>query len=697
MPLDLSQNAGLLRRSLGDARRAALAPPPDVTVDEWADTRRILGSDESRIAGPFRTEAMEVARGPMLAVTEPGVHEIAVASSAQLMKTTFLQNTLGWLIECQPCPILLYQPTDIDVDDFAKDKISPMLRNSPGLTKAFGGRRALLSKSSDNMQAKKRFAGGWYTILSAGTANSFSSRSVRVVLFDEVDKYSVLKAGDQIALGRKRTESYEDSYLVAQVSTPRETGSSRIMKAYLDGDQRRPYIDCPACAHDFVATWKDVRWDKDENGKAIPESAAICCPSCDHHLTEAERMSIMSTRGAIKWRQTKRFTCCGKSQDPEETRVWADLYGVGRAACVDCGTLAVSNRNASFWGWGGYSTFRPLAAIVRDWIDAQGDVAKLRAFVNEVLAEPFAADGEVGAFEIAPEGLAARVEVPWPAVPADVQVVTVGVDTQDDRLEAEIVGWGSKGETWSLDYHIIEGDPGLDETWSRLDQILLAPLHTEDGRVLHVAATCVDSAGHNTQSVYAFCGRRARRRVWAIRGASDAAGTRSPIWPKAWTTVTHGAKLKLVGTQTAKDVVAKGLEATQPGPHYMHVPSDRHAAWFTQMTAEKRIEFTSNGRKVSAWRVKKGVRNEAIDCRVYAMAAYEGLIATGGYRRGVVDAPGAAVDDTGRPVPVAAAATDGQPPAQAPASPPTKKRRPPPRKASGGGFFARGGGGRGGF
>lgn len=236
MPLDLSKNAVSLRRALVDVRRASLAPPPDVSVDEWADTRRVLGSDESRIAGPFRTEAMEIARGPMLAVTEPGVHEIAVASSAQLMKTTFLQNALGWLIECQPCPILLYQPTDVDVDDFAKDKVNPMLRNSPGLTKAFGGRGALLAKSSDNMQNKKRFAGGWYTILSAGTANSFSSRSVRVVLFDEVDKYAVLKAGDQIALGKKRTESYEDSYLVAQVSTPRETGSSRIMKAYNDGD-----------------------------------------------------------------------------------------------------------------------------------------------------------------------------------------------------------------------------------------------------------------------------------------------------------------------------------------------------------------------------------------------------------------------------------------------------------------------------
>lgn len=700
--LELDANVRALRLAVAAARRSALSPPPDVRVDQWADTKRVLGPDESRIAGPFRTENMEVARGPMMAVTEPGVHEISICSSAQLLKTTALQNTLGWLIECSPCPILLYQPTDVDVDDFSKDKVNPMLRNSPGLTKAFGGRRALLSKSADNMQSKKRFSGGWYTILSAGTANSFSSRSVRAVLFDEVDKYAYLKAGDQIALGKKRTESYEDSYLIMQVSTPRETGSSRIMKAYLEGDQRQPYITCPDCDHEFVAMWDHVKYEKNEIGVGIPETAAICCPACDHHLTEAERMAIMSTKGAISWRQTKKFTCCGKTQDPDETREWTELHGVGRAVCVECDTLAVSNHHASFKAWAGYTTFRPLSSIVRDWIAAQGDRSKLRAFVNEVLAETFASDEEHGAFEVSPEGLAGRAETPWSAVPAGVQVITAGVDVQDDRLEVELVGWGSKLESWSLDFHVIEGDPALDTTWQMLDDVLLSRHQTADGRSLPVAAACVDSGGHHTSTVYAFAGRRTRRRVWAIKGINESAGSRAPIWPKVNVkTKGHGAKLYNIGTQNAKDQIAKMISAEQEGPYFMHVPTDRAANWFTQLTAEKRIEFVQNGRKVSAWRVKKGVRNEALDCRVYALAAYEGLIATGGFRRGVIDAPGSAVDETGRPlppVPVASASNDGAPPPPPPPAP--KKKRPPPRRSPGGFGGGRGFGGgfgRGGF
>lgn len=634
MSFDGSGNVQGFLEALHARRRATLTPPPLVTVDEWADTRRVLGREESRIAGPYNTATVEVCRGPMRAVTEPGVRKITVLSSAQLMKTTTILNTLGYLIDYDPCPILLYQPTDKDCADFAADKINPMLRNTPSLTAAFGGKRALSIKSNDNQISKKRFRGGFYTLLHAGSANSFSSRSVRAVLFDEIDKYAPLKAGDPIALGEKRTETYEDSRIVIAVSTPRETGTSRIEASYAASDQRKAYVECPHCGHEDHIRWGQVQWTKNESGAGLPHTAHIFCTSCGVGWEEHERHKILSTKGAISWRQTRPFTCCGKNQRPEETRSWHDNGWVHRATCTECGAWAVSNEHAGFRASALYTTFRGLESIVKDWLDSQGDRAKLRHFVNETLAETFEADDQQTHFEAKPEMLAARVEVPWDKVPAGVKYITAGVDNQTGeaagkadqtraRLECEIVGWGDGDESWSLQYHVIPGDPATSEPWETLDELLLQPFETEDGRVLRVQAACVDGGGHHLSSVSAFCGPRTARRVWMIRGASEAAGTRAAIWPKAHSTAKGGGRVYMIGTQALKDRVADMLKTEKPGPLYMHVPADRPESWHSQITAEKRVIISQQGRMKTQWKPIRA-RNEALDCRVYALAALEG-------------------------------------------------------------------------
>lgn len=632
--LDLTGNVEGFLEAIREKRRATLSPPPLVSVDEWADTRRYLGREESRIVGQFDTSAVEVCRGPMRAVTEPGVRKVTVLSSAQLMKTTTILNTLGYLIDYDPCPILLYQPTDKDCADFASDKINPMLRNTPSLTSAFGGKRALTVKSNENQVTKKRFRGGFYTLLHAGSANSFSSRSVRAVLFDEIDKYAALKAGDPIALGEKRTETYEDSRIIIVVSTPRETGTSRIEASYAASDQRKAYVTCPHCGEDDHLRWEDVQWQKDESGRGLPETAHIFCKTCGTGWEEHERHKLLSTKGAISWRQTRPFTCCGKNQRPEETKKWVDNGWVHRAACTECGRLAVSNEHAGFRASALYTTFRSLTAIVKDWLDAQGDRSKLRHFVNEVLAETFEADDQQTHFEAKPEMLATRVEVPWDKVPAGVKYITLGGDNQTGeangttdqtraRLECEVVGWGDGDESWSLGYHIIPGDPATSEPCEALDEILLKPFETDDGRTLRIQAACIDAGGHHLASVSDFCGKRTKRRVWMVRGASEAAGTRQRPWPKMHTTAKGGGRLYMIGTQALKDRIADMISAEKPGPLYMHVPADRPESWHLQMTAEKRVIFQSQGRMRTQWKPIRA-RNEALDCRVYALAALEG-------------------------------------------------------------------------
>lgn len=692
------------RDDLNDAVARAFKPPLLIDVVEWAETRRELTTAESEYAGPYRVSTIEVARGPLLAASEPGVERISVSAAAQLLKTKTIENIVGWSIETRPGPILVYQPTEETAQKFASDKLWPMLHHTPVLTKVFGGHAALKAKSSDNKITEKRYPGGWVSVLSAAAEVNFGMHSVPLVLMDEVSKWKPIKGmGDPIDLAIQRTEFFAGTRLIVTVSTPKIIGDCRITDQVNRGDLRRPFLDCPHCGESHAYVWEDVRWDKDDQGRGLADTARLECPHCAHAWTEHERIVALSTKGGVTWRQTRPFTCCGVAQDPVQTKAWIDTGSVHRATCVECGAMAVPNKHASFADASGiYSPINPLSYRVSAWLDAQGSVPKLMKFVNEILARPFNLGTEQTHFEGNPEGLAQQLEVQWPTVPAGVQVITAGIDTQDDRLEVELVGWGSAYESWSLDYHTLAGSPGDDAVWQALDDLLLTPMQTEDGRTLRVHAAAIDTGGHFTDAVHAFCGRRTRRRVFAVQGANARDYVhRAPIWPRKMSaTVKAGSRLHNIGTNLAKDLIARMITATtggQPGPYYMHIPSRQGIGdWIKSITtSEKRISFKESGRPASRWVPNKGP-NHSLDCRVYALAAYEGLIATGGHRRGVIEAPGAAALPA--PAPAAAVSSDGTAPTQAPPAAaqaqPARKRRPrPPAAAPGFGGFSRGRGG----
>ncbi|MEX6095927.1 terminase gpA endonuclease subunit, partial [Morganella morganii] len=70
-----------------------------------------------------------------------------------------------------------------------------------------------------------------------------------------------------------------------------------------------------------------------------------------------------------------------------------------------------------------------------------------QTFINLVLGEPYEDRGEKALSE---QKLLERCEV-WAAeVPDGVTLLTAGIDTQDDRFEIEVVGWGRSEESWSV-------------------------------------------------------------------------------------------------------------------------------------------------------------------------------------------------------------------------------------------------------
>jgi phage terminase large subunit GpA-like protein len=270
-------------------------------------------------------------------------------------------------------------------------------------------------------------------------------------------------------------------------------------------------------------------------------------------------------------------------------------------------------RVAGFHLSGLYSPWIPVDAAVREFLEAKKQPATLRVWVNTYLGETWEEQGE----QVDDYAIAARRESFGETLPLEVVLLTAGVDVQDDRLEVEIVGWGRDDESWSVDYRTVYGDPSSPTVWRDMDSLLDQQFEREDGSILMVRSTCVDSGGHHTNSVYNFVRPREGKRVFAIKGVG---GEGKPLVGKPGRNNIGKIKLFPIGVDTAKDVLFSRMRISEPGPGYMHFPLSRSDEYFRQLTAEKLVTRYHKGFARREW-VKIRPRNEALDVRVYAMAA----------------------------------------------------------------------------
>ncbi|WP_272670837.1 phage terminase large subunit family protein [Providencia sp. PROV147] len=617
-------------------------PPPRISVPDWADRYRKLAKEAGSTSGSWQTDTVEIARGPMLSVTESGVHTITVMCCTQLMKTALLENVFGYFAHLDPCPMLLLQPKEDAAEQFSKERITPLIRVTPALRKVIGANK---QKTSKETLLYKSFPGGFLALAGAGSPDNLARRPIRVLLADEVDKYPITREGDPITLAEERTATFGLNWLSVRACSPTVEDESRIAASYEDSDQRRASLACPHCGHrQFPDFFKHVHWPK-EGEKHQPNLALIYCESCGAGWSEGERLRALRT---IRWHQTKPFECCGSRHSPlndydqawhndDETavdKVWewseSERHAVYRAICPDCGGLGVSNIHA---GYQASKLFSPWqkdkpSDIAQKYLKAKGDPDRELAWWNTQMGLPHRPNyGK----KLPIDALLARREVYDAEIPMGVVVLTAGIDTQNDRLEIEVVGWGKDEESWSISFDVIEGDLETAEPWTRLDAYLKQIWRRADGRGFTIMAACHDSGGNHTQKVYEFAKERLGRRIWAIKGESATNGKRSPIWPNKRPTPKNRSQFKpiIIGVNSAKDSIRSRLHIEERGPGYMHFPVDRDIGYFSQLTSERLIMKEAAGQRYSVWELPHGKANEALDCRVYAYAALAGLFHLG--------------------------------------------------------------------
>ncbi|MCA3671480.1 MAG: phage terminase large subunit family protein [Methylobacterium sp.] len=575
--------------------REGLTPDPLLTVSEWADRHRFLSPRASAEPGRYRTDRTPYMRAIMdaLSPSHP-VRRIVFMKAAQVGATEAGNNWIGYVIHHAPGPMLSVQPTVELAKRFSRQRIEPLIAESPSLRERVKPSRA---RDAGNTVLSKEFPAGLLVITGANSAVGLRSMPARYLFLDEVDAYppSADEEGDPVALAEARTRTFSWRSKVFLASTPTIHGVSRIEREFEASDQQRFFVPCPHCQHRQWLRFERLRWDK---GK--PETAHYICDACDTPIEEHHKIAMLEDG---EWRAT--------------------------AEATDPGTIGFHlSALYSPVGWMSW------AMIARMWETSQSSDEAKRSFKNSVLGETWIETGDAPDWQRLYER---REDWQIGTVPSGGLFLTAGADVQKDRIEVSIWAWGRDLTSWLVDHIVIDGGPDNPECWSELASLLERTWPHAHGARLSLAKLGIDT-GYEASAVYSWARAMGHGQVAPLKGA-EGFNRAAPVVGPSFVDVTEagkrlrrGARLWTVAVATFKSETYRYLRLVRPTDEdilagarypggYVHLPRGLEAEWVKQLVAEQLISVkTRRGFQKLEWQ-KLRERNEVLDCRVYARAA----------------------------------------------------------------------------
>ena len=604
-----------------------LTPPAPMTVSEWADAHRMLSRKGSSEPGPWRTDRTPYLREPMdcLSPSSPW-RRVVLMFGSQMGKTEAVLNWLGAIIHLWPGPTLLVQPTLDMAKRLNRQRLDPLLKETPVLSELIAPAR---SRDSGNTMFLKEFRGGLFVLTGANSGSGLQSMPAAYLAADEVSSYP-LEAddkGDPLENAETRTSTFPMGKVLI-TSTPGTRGMCRITQEFeTRSDRRRLAALMPCCGSREVLQWREhMRWDS-------PDGEVWCqCPACGERVAQHHKTSMLM---GAEWRATA-----------QGDGITAGFHLPGWYAPA---------------GWTSWEMIRD------EFLRAKADPLLLKGWVNKRAAEAWEdeAVAKVSADGLMERAAAEGYQTGW--CPAGVVLLLMAVDVQDTWLEVAVWGFGADEEQWLIWHQKIEGDPSAGDVWRQVTTIRETAWPREGGTVMKVRHCGIDTGGHFTQEAYAYCRAHARDGVVALKGSSVKAspplsrGRKVDVNARG-VTIKGGVTLYMVGTDGLKRTIYARLKREGA----VHFGQNATEEFLQGLTCERLVPRTVKGFQVLEWQKPPGARNEPLDLTVYCLALLE--LVRRRYNRATMWQQLAKAADAGTP---------------APAAPAEQPRRRPPRPAAG--------------
>jgi terminase, large subunit len=599
------------------------------TPSRWAEARRYLPASNTSIPGWYRFAITPYLReiADCMSMDSP-IREVSFMKGAQIGATVgILENAIGYLIDHVKTAPAMFVTADSELAKLRLDtNVVPMIQASKLdhlIVSADEGNKRKTGRTDKKIEWQ---GGGYLVPFGAQNANKLRSISIQFLLNDEIDGWPLIvgKDGDPLGLVRARTQAYEQSRKILNISTPLLKGQSRIDERFRAGDQRRYYVCCLKCGFAQVLRWRTndaqgvvggIVWETDR-GHVVADSVRYLCQNCQHPHTNEEKAKLLDPVNGAQWRPT-----ANPATPTHRSYHLSALYSP-----------------PGMYSW---------AACVESWLEAWDDerarprdLGKLQVFYNNTLGEPFELRGDRVKFEAVSGHRRSAYkfgEIPnaWAKehCGSAVQVLTCAVDVHKDALKVAVFGWCRGRRAILVDYWTLEGnteqldDPG---TWLELGKLIDDKRYTaDDGQRYGIAVTFVDS-GFQTDQVYNFCAQW-ERGVFPIKGR-EAPPKNAAIKEFSEFVSTMGSIAYGVTVDLYKDRWSAALRHgwdglnLQPEGHF-NAPTDVHDKQLRELTVEvKREKLDSLGKRIGfEWHRPNGAANELWDLLVYASAGLDVL------------------------------------------------------------------------
>lgn len=565
-----------------------------MTISEFGDKHYELPPEHG--GGKWRTKEFQKLIADSM--SDPEEERITVKKGMRVGYTKLINLAVCYYIAADPSSILLVQPTLGDAEGYNEDELDPMIQQVRVV-----GRKI---KPENNKILKKRYPGGSLTLVGANTGTGFRRLTVRVVIFDEMSAYPVDtgKDGDPVRQGIGRSFAAFNRKIISG-STPTISGICRIEKEFSRSDQRFYHISCPHCQHWHVLKWDNLKWTE-----GFPKDAHFICPSCKKKIEESHKRELVKNG---QWRSLKRFHCCDVEQEP---KAWD---AKGRPICDHCNHPFISG-HAGFHIWAAYSDLANArwSKLAAEWEEVKDIEEEKIVFTNTILGEAYAEEEEVVSWKDLYDRREEYGSEHGETVPEGVRIILASVDTQDDRLEMTVAGFGDGQECWLLERKVFMGQPDNDDVQDQLTRALDQTYTHHDGFLMAIVGCAIDVQGHFYDTMLKYCAENSWRCI-PIRGGSDYS---SPAIKPPTRTNIHKVPLYTLGVNNIKNTLSRRLKYKNPGRMFIHFPlsNEFEADYFEQLTAESVVTKSKNGIFYRVFENVKKARNEAWDMLVYLMA-----------------------------------------------------------------------------
>lgn len=504
--------------------------------------------------------------------TDPLIEQIVLCFGAQLGKTETELNMIGYALDQTQSPVMMVYPTDA-IAKFASDKrVQPMIKSVKSISDNFDENSKLLELDFNN--------GNYMVLVGANSPSSLSSRSIKYLFFDEIDKYPAFsgKEADPIKLAKERTKTFVDKKIV-MVSTP-TVESGNIWQALMSANERRQYyVPCPHCGVSQTLKFKQIKWPDEHNDNAdmIRDTAYYECEHCGEHIYDKHKMEMLRHG---EWRAANK----------PQSKVRSISYHLSSI----------------------YSPWVTFGDVAYEFKNSKDTPASLMNFINSWLAEPWrsAKTKSTQALHFTESTYDRGV------VPDKATLLIASVDVQLDHFWWEVRAYAPGVKSYLIDY-------GQASTWDDLEEIIVNREYpTEYGEPRQVMKAGIDS-GFRTDEVYQFCARFPEVCI-PLKGSSNHKTLTAPYsMSSVEKGVIGGLKLYVLNTDYWKDFIFARMVRPTDEVGTIHLFKDCPQEYTDHLRSEEKQEIRNvkTGEVTVQWKPLTGhPTNHLLDTCTYNAA-----------------------------------------------------------------------------